>query len=387
LPNDNAGLGRLYNFTRTVGFDPNVLISDNFGSGWSYGGRLLSEGDSTDRPYLRYSSDGQRIHFITTERHPRNFDNSVYHGYVQDGQLFDSAGAVIDANLFDPDGMAPATLTPVFTTGTQFGGTTMRRAWTIDVAIDGAGQPYAVFQARANDNNLDHRFFYARFNGASWTVHELAKAGGFLYASEDDYTGLAALVPGDPNRLFISTKIDPRTNITMPRYEIFEGTTTTGGADWTWAPITFNSTVDNLRPIVPEWDDENTALLWMRGSYSTYINYDLDVVGLTEFESLIGVSGDLDGDNDLDLDDFTSYLSGLHADLSGLTMEQARLRGDLNGDLKNDFSDFALFRGYYDAVHGAGAFAVLVARVPEPSTWQLALAAAPVMRMWFHRAV
>jgi hypothetical protein len=386
LPNDNGGAGRLYNFTRSVGFDPNVLTSNNFGSTWSYGGKLLTEGGDTDRPYVRYFSDGQRIHLITTERHPRNLDNSIYHGYVQDGQLFNSAGTVSDANLFDASGVAPASLTRIFATGTQFGGTTMRRAWTIDLDIDEAGQPYAVFQARANDNNTDHRFFYARYNGTSWAVHELARAGGFLYAAEDDYTGLAALVPGDPNRLFISTKIDPRTNVLMPRYEIFEGNTTTAGASWTWTPITFNSTVDNLRPIVPGWDDERTALLWMRGTYTTYTNYNLDIVGLTEFEPLSGVLGDLNGDGDLDLEDFSLYLSGLHADLSGLTAEQARMRGDLNGDMRNDFNDFVLFRGFYDAVHGAGSFAEIAANVPEPSGWSLALAMAPMLRLWGSRA-
>jgi hypothetical protein len=281
LPQDNGGAGRLYNFTRSVGFDPNILVSNNLGSSWSYGGRLLAEGNNSDRPYVRYTSNGERIHLITTERHPRDFDNSIYHGYIQNGQLFNSAGDVVDANLFDAVSAAPANLTKVFATGTQFGGTTMRRAWTIDVAIDDAGLPYAVFQARANDNNADHRYFYARFNGTTWTVHEMAKAGGFLYAAEADYTGLVALDPHDANRLFISTKIDPRSNLAMPHYEIFEGITSDGGASWTWSTITFNSTVDNLRPIVPEWDDDHTALLWMRGTYTTYTNYDLDIVGLT----------------------------------------------------------------------------------------------------------
>ena len=32
-------------------------------------------------------------------------------------------------------------------------------------------------------------------------------------------------------------------------------------------PITRQSTYDNLRPIVPRWDDRRTALLWMRGTY------------------------------------------------------------------------------------------------------------------------
>jgi hypothetical protein len=369
LPNDDGGAGRLYNFTRSINFDPNVLTSSNFGDSWSYGGKLLTEGGSSDRPYVRYFSDGQRIHFIATERHPRNYDNSIYHGYVQDRQLFDSQGNLIDVNLLDPTGPPPSALTKVFATGTQFGGTTMRRAWTVDVAIDDSGLPYAVFQARVNDNNADHRFFYARFNGTSWAVHELANAGGFLYAAEDDYTGLVALDPHDPNRLFISTKIDPRTDVAMPRYEVFEGKTTDGGATWAWSPITFNSTMDNLRPVVPAWDDEHTALLWMRGTYTTYTNYDLDIVGLTTFQPIAGVLGDLNADGDLDLDDFNMYLTGLHADLSGLTPEQAHMRGDLNGDLKNDFNDFAVFRAYYDLANGAGTFAALLTAVPEPATW------------------
>ena len=44
-----------------------------------------------------------------------------------------------------------------------------------------SGKPYAVFTARVNDNASDHRFFYGRYTGSGWDVHELAKAGGFLY--------------------------------------------------------------------------------------------------------------------------------------------------------------------------------------------------------------
>jgi hypothetical protein len=386
LPDDNSGAGRLYNFTRSIGFDPNILISNDLGDTFSYGGRLLAEGGSGDRPYLRYFSDGQRVHLIATERHPRNYDNSIYHAYIEDGQLFSSTGSIIDGNLFDATAAAPADLTPVFNTGTVFDNTIMRRAWTVDVAIDDAGLPYAVFQARANDSNLDHRFFYARFDGAVWDVHELAKAGGYLYAAEDDYTGLAALDPNDPNRLFISSKIDPRTQHSMPHYEIFQGTTADGGANWAWEPITYNSTVDNLRPIVPEWDDQHTALLWMRGSYATYTSYNLDIVGLTSFQPLdLSPFGDLDSDRDVDVDDFAVFLGGLHTDVSQLSAEQAYLKGDLSGDLKIDFTDVVMFRNAYDMAHGAGSFAAIGLTAPEPQPWvMMALVGAGSLMM--HRA-
>jgi hypothetical protein len=37
--------------------------------------------------------------------------------------------------------------------------------------------------------------------------------------------------------------------------------------------------MDNIRPIVPKWDSSHTALLWLRGTYSTAQMYTLQVVG------------------------------------------------------------------------------------------------------------
>jgi hypothetical protein len=51
--------------------------------------------------------------------------------------------------------------------------------------------------------------------------------------------------------------------------------------------------MDNLRPIVPKWDADHTALLWLRGSYTTYENYNLQVVGLTHFEPIGGGPGSM----------------------------------------------------------------------------------------------
>jgi hypothetical protein len=228
---------------------------------------------------------------------------------VQDGVLYRSNGSIADANVLDGTGFLPNNLTTIFATGTAYQlpseatPTTMRDGWTIDVASDSSGLPYVAFQARANNSTLDHRFFYGRFNGSTWNVHEVAKAGSYLYSAEDDYTGLMALDPNDPDRLFISSKIDPRTQVAMPHYEIFEGNTADGGATWAWDPITYNSTMDNIRPIVPKWDSQHTALLWMRGTYSTYNNYNMAIVGLT-FASL---PGDFNNDGKVDAADYVVW--------------------------------------------------------------------------------
>jgi hypothetical protein len=57
-----------------------------------------------------------------------------------------------------------------------------------------------------------------------------------------------------------------------------------------------------------------------------------------------------------------------------LTLAQAATRGDLNGNRTNDYTDFLLFRGDFDAVNGAGAFAAMTG-VPEPSSVLMGLLA------------
>ena len=148
-----------------------MVRSRDDGQTWSVGGKLLTEGGGGDRPYLRYTSDGAgRVHFIASNRHPRNFDNSIWHGYVENDALHDSFGNVVDANVLDGSGTPPSGLTPVFVTGTSSNGTVMRRGWTIDCAVDAGGVVRVLFQMRANDSNQDHRLFFGRFDGTSWTT-------------------------------------------------------------------------------------------------------------------------------------------------------------------------------------------------------------------------
>ena len=273
--------GKTYNFTRTVGFDPNYLVSTDDGSTWAYGGKLLQDPANANnrRPYLKYASnDTDRVHFITTEGHPRDTNNGVYHGYMQNGTLFRSDGTAVGALGSSPSANA---FMPLLTPDQVINGTTRNHGWTTDLSLDAAGNPVAVFTSRVNASTSDHRMYYGRFDGTNWHVNEMARAGGFLYAAESDYTGLAAINPRDPNTVYISTDINPQNNAALAHYEIFKGVTANNGATWTWTPVTQNSTVDNIRPIIPKWSG-GTAVMWMRGTYTTYTDYDLSIVGLVE---------------------------------------------------------------------------------------------------------
>lgn len=102
-----------------------------------------------------------------------------------------------------------------------------------------------------------------------------------------DYTGNITLDPDEPDTVYISTNAEPKSGAPLisrvdgkRHYEIFKGTTRDGGAAWSWTPITTDSSADNLRPIVPAGSGESAVLLWLRGTYRTYTDYNLAVVGI-----------------------------------------------------------------------------------------------------------
>ncbi len=280
---------RMYDFSRAVNLDPSILTSDDQGDHWAYAGKLLTVPRfGYVNGYVKYASNGiDRIDFIATEHHPRDFNNSVYHGYLQGGKLHRSDGTIVVDDVLHATGFPQTELTKVFAADTVFAGDKMTHAWTVDLKLDAAARPYAILSCRANDvpensNFEDHRFIYARFDGSRWNVHQLAKAGARLWAAEQDYTGLAALDPSNPAALYISTTVDPRDDRRLAVHEIFRGATANGGQTWTWTPVTENSTVDNLRPIVPKWDGRHTALLWFRGKMMRSQQYDCQVVGIID---------------------------------------------------------------------------------------------------------
>jgi len=86
--------------------------------------------------------------------------------------------------------------------------------------------------------------------------------------------------------------------------------------------------------------------------------------------------GDINDNWLLDAEDWAQFRSGQQADLTGLTQQQAYQQGDLNGDFLNNHADFVLFKEAYERTNGAGSLAALIAGVPEPSTYLLALVTA-----------
>jgi len=278
--------GRLYCFSRAVNDDQCALVSDDDGETWAYAGKLFTR-DKVGyvNGYTRYSSDSERIDLVTTDHHPRDYDNSIYHGYLAGGgssgaRLHRADGSVVDDRALDASSDSPSQveLTRILAAGEIVGGVPLTHAWTSDIRRHSDGTIVATLTARhdhpeSEDERfrrdrpvLDHRFVYARYtSGTGWQVFPLGRAGAGLLPHEQDYTGLAALDPCDPDVVYISTPIDPRSDDATPHHEIYCGRTADGGTSWTWTPLTEDSTFDNLRPIVAPGDPCRTTLLWFRG--------------------------------------------------------------------------------------------------------------------------
>jgi hypothetical protein len=287
---------RVYNFSRGNNKSPNMMFSTDMGDTWSYGGQLSANANiGYNNGYYKYCSNGiDRIDFICSDYHPRDYNTSIFHGYIKDHKIYRSDGSVADDNAFDSLSIpTTSSFTPVFTGGTVINNDTMYRCWNTDVYRYSDGTIATIVTARVDNNvggssgsiNPNHSFIYCRFDGSKWTSTYLCKAGLKMYPSEQDYTGLAAIHPNDPNTIYLSTTIDPRDDSNLIVHEIFKGVTANNGATWTWTPITQKSVRDNFRPIIPVWDKNNTALLWWRGTYTSAQSFNSVIVGILDRKS------------------------------------------------------------------------------------------------------
>lgn len=112
-----------------------------------------------------------------------------------------------------------------------------------------------------------------------------------------------------------------------------------------------------IRPIIP-----------VNGNWDAPATFIIDNLRITETSPL----QDLDGDLDVDLDDFDEFMMWHKSDFVGLTAEQAAERGDFDGDFDSDFDDYLSFETVFDQLNGAGALKQALS-VPEPGTLLLIL--------------
>jgi hypothetical protein len=278
----------LYNFFRDgPTYNPSFMTSSDHGQTWGNRTHFISdEVEGRQRPYARYlQRDANTVGITFTDAHPRNFGNSLYYADYRDGAFYRVDGTKIKDLAAGP--LTTSEAQKIYQgSGITTDGTlhlsAPNSAWTSSATVDAAGYPNIGYTLYLT--NDDHRYRLATWDGTRWHDREIAYAGKCLYPRESSYTGLVTLDPSDPRRVFISTDVDPTTGEDLGgTHEIY---TATIGLDdettsITWRALTANSLHRNIRPIVATGDGYR-AVIWLRGPWRTYTDYESDVVGYVE---------------------------------------------------------------------------------------------------------
>lgn len=231
--------------------------STDDGETWSGQATLFQNGGQ--RPYMQVVGNGvDRLNLSLTDGHPGiNPTNSIYHLQYDAGVWRDSAGADLGSPPFEP-----ADVTRVYNGASATG-----RGWCSDIAIDAAGRPVMVFASFLSET--DHRYHYARYDGAAWQVEELTAAGRNIYelAGEPHYFAGICLNHDDTSIVYLCREVE------TDRWELERWTSAAGA--WQVEPITEDSPTapyKNFRPYYPRGGSP-FEVIWAAGSYTSYITY------------------------------------------------------------------------------------------------------------------
>jgi len=228
---------------------------------WSGGAEML--GNSPDRPYLKYTSNGvDRIDFCYTNGHPNEETNSIYHVYYKSGNFYKTDGTLIKAI---------ASLPLAVSDGTRVYDGTTTNSWNWDIATDANGYPVIVFATFPTTS--DHRYWYGRWNGTAWVVNQITPAGQGLYAAEIYYSAGISLDHDNPSIVYLSKKYGNS-------YRLYQYETLNNGASWTKELITESGGTLTIRPVSINNHGSNLKLLYLSGTYATYTSFATEVVGL-----------------------------------------------------------------------------------------------------------
>ena len=226
---------------------------------------MLDNGE--ERPYVKFKRDESgAVHFAFTDGHPAEIArNSIYYLSLQ-GDLLTKADGTPVARVNELP-LPPSVGDIVFDSVRE--GVS---AWIWDVAIDAGGNTVIAYVAFPSKK--DHRYRYARWNGATWDDNEITAAGGWFPTVSQSarrfaphYSGGFALDHADPSVVYLSRDVGGV-------FEIERWVTPDGGRSWTSGAITADSEKNNVRPYVPLGDaPDGPEVIWMQGDYVDWVRY------------------------------------------------------------------------------------------------------------------
>lgn len=265
--------GYMYLFWRGGNFQPAYTRGNQVvANGWQPA-RWLFSVPSPQRPYMKVLGDDTQgsIHFALTDGHPRDVATSIFYARLD----------VAAGNFRRADGTVAGTVASV-DAGTPVAVSSLERVydgrsngqpgWVWDVQLD-AGRPVIAFATVPSRSG--HAYHVARWSGAAWQVDTVASGGGTISQdNEVEYSGGIVVDPADPARVVLSRPDSPA------EWQRLESWRNTASGVWTLDEALTDGARQNVRPYFLRGADGTVAnrLMWLSGSYQTYVDYDTDLV-------------------------------------------------------------------------------------------------------------
>ena len=202
-------------------------------------------------PYFVVESDGvSRFDVAVSDGHPiTDAPTKVYHFYNQSGSFLKSDGTSAGSLP-----LTPASVTEVYDGAAGSG-------WPSSIA-DGPVFTYEVFLGGAS-----HSYRYAYWTGSAWSLNPIVSAGGELEGAAPHVSIDRSL----PASVYTSVKVGSF-------WETQRRATPDNGATGTrMENVTTGSAVDNILPVNVRYHTSYPRMLFLAGTYTTYLNNSLAV--------------------------------------------------------------------------------------------------------------
>jgi rhamnogalacturonyl hydrolase YesR len=198
-------------------------------------------------------------------------DNGLHHIFYQDG-AFHSCGGRLSRSLRE---VSEKPLTSADATRIHGGCVSVQ-----NLGYDRNGLPVAVFVTSSESGGFHYRS--ARWDGCQWISSQIACAGTSLHQNGSHDAGGITLDPDNDGVVYLSTNVDPVTGVPNATgfHQLFRGVADETGENHTWEQLTFDANRDNIRPYVPRGHGDMRCVLWLRGTYRSHSDYQMDIYGL-----------------------------------------------------------------------------------------------------------
>jgi hypothetical protein len=238
--------------------------STDGGATWGAYQALISPGSGVGL-YERIGTDGDtRIDIFVTDTDRVASPSAVCHFIFENDTLYQSDGTLIGTSF--PYSADAGTLVKSAAEGScRCGG------W----AYDGAGHPACLLEV-IDTSTTSILYRVGRFDGAAWTIHNVASSNGRIERSDHTMYGYfqtyGAMTKNDPNTLYLMVKVGSY-------FEMFRFHSPDDGTTWSGVALTSGSSADNAAPDTPYRAASGLLVTWGLGTFNTDADFNFEIQG------------------------------------------------------------------------------------------------------------